>query len=59
VGVHVRAGVRDLSAHVFKWLTTVCMLARACVCVREGLINNVSSENKVAHYIIVTERKAL
>ena len=27
--------------------------------VREGLINNVSSENKGVYYIIVTERKAL
>ena len=48
-----------MSAHVFKWFTTVCLYVGACMRVREGLINNVSSENKVVYYIIVTERKAL
>ena len=46
-----------MSRHVFKCFTTVCVFALARV--REGLINNASSENQVVYYIIVTERKAL
>ena len=57
--VRACAEAREMTAHVFKWFTTVCMLARACVCVREGLINDVSSANQVVYYIIVTERKVL
>ena len=57
MGVRVCAGVRGLSAPVFKWFTIVCVFALARV--RERLINNTSSENQVVYYIIVTERKAL
>ena len=44
-----------MRARVFQWFTSVCVCAR----VREGLINNISSEIHIVYYVIVTERKAL
>jgi hypothetical protein len=47
--------VEDMSAHVFKCITTVCVRA----IVREGLIKNVSSEIHAVYNVIVTEGKTL